>query len=84
MKKLKLKSFYLFLISFMLVLSGCGMNTGKKITENSVEMEQMDFSNETEHVIYLACGCFWGIEHLFASIPGGIDAKSGYANGTSE
>ena len=61
MKKLKLKSFYLFLISFMLVLSGCGMNTGKKITENSVEMEQMDFSNETEHVIYLAGGCIWGI-----------------------
>lgn len=84
MKKLKLKSYYLFLISFMLVLSGCGMNTGKKITENSVEMEQMDFSNETEHVIYLAGGCFWGIEHLFASIPGVIDAKSGYANGTSE
>jgi len=41
----------------------------------------MDFSNEPENVIYLAGGCFWGIEHLMQSIPGVIDAKSGYANG---
>jgi len=42
----------------------------------------MDFSNESENVIYLAGGCFWGIEHLMQSIPGVIDAQSGYANGT--
>ena len=41
----------------------------------------MDFSNEPENVIYLAGGCFWGIEHLMQSIPGVIDARSGYANG---
>jgi len=41
----------------------------------------MDFSNEPENVIYLAGGCFWGIEHLMQSIPGVIYAKSGYANG---
>jgi len=44
----------------------------------------MDFSNETENVIYFAGGCFWGIEHLMQSIPGVIDAQSGYANGTGE
>jgi len=41
----------------------------------------MDFSHEPENVIYLAGGCFWGIEHLMQSIPGVIDAQSGYANG---
>ena len=41
----------------------------------------MDFSNEVENVIYLAGGCFWGIEHLMQSMPGVIDAQSGYANG---
>jgi len=46
------------------------------------KMEIMDFSHEPEHVIYLAGGCFWGIEHLMQSIPGVIDAQSGYANGT--
>ena len=44
----------------------------------------MDFSNESEHVIYLAGGCFWGLEQLMQSIPGVIDAQSGYANGTGE
>ena len=38
----------------------------------------------TENVIYLAGGCFWGLEHLMQSIPGVIDAQSGYANGTGE
>ena len=33
-------------------------------------------------VIYLAGGCFWGMEHLMQSIPGVVDACSGYANGT--
>ncbi|NCU31444.1 MAG: peptide-methionine (S)-S-oxide reductase [Candidatus Moranbacteria bacterium] len=34
--------------------------------------------------IYLAGGCFWGLEKLMQSIPGVLDAVSGYANGTSE
>ena len=53
----------------------------KQESESSAEVHVMDFSNETENVIYLAGGCFWGIEHLMQSIPGVIDAQSGYANG---
>lgn len=34
--------------------------------------------------IYLAGGCFWGLEKLMRSIPGIIDATSGYANGRTE
>ena len=45
---------------------------------------QMDFSKEPESVIYLAGGCFWGLEHLMQSLTGVIDAKSGYANGIGE
>ena len=32
-------------------------------------------------VIYLAGGCFWGLEHLMQSLRGVVDAESGYANG---
>ena len=39
--------------------------------------------NQTS-VIYLAGGCFWGMEKLMQSIPGVLDAESGYANGTGE
>ena len=38
--------------------------------------------DDTQNVIYLAGGCFWGIEHLMQAIPGVIDAQSGYANGS--
>ncbi|MBU4693775.1 peptide-methionine (R)-S-oxide reductase MsrB [Mycoplasma zalophidermidis] len=31
--------------------------------------------------IYLAGGCFWGIEAYFSRVPGVIDSVSGYANG---
>lgn len=34
--------------------------------------------------IYLAGGCFWGVEAYFERIPGVVDAISGYANGKTE
>ena len=44
----------------------------------------MENLNGKNRVIYLAGGCFWGLEHLMQSIPGVLDAQSGYANGRSE
>lgn len=38
----------------------------------------------TTREIYLAGGCFWGVEEYFSLIPGVIDAESGYANGRTE
>ena len=35
-------------------------------------------------VIYLAGGCFWGLEKLMQSIPGVVNATSGYANGKKD
>lgn len=34
--------------------------------------------------IYLAGGCFWGLEKYLASIPGVLETHVGYANGTTE
>lgn len=40
--------------------------------------------SEGTEVIYLAGGCFWGMEKLAGALPGVFDAVSGYANGTTE
>ena len=34
--------------------------------------------------IYLAGGCFWGVEEYFSLVPGVLDVVSGYANGLTE
>ncbi|MDR0959120.1 MAG: peptide-methionine (S)-S-oxide reductase MsrA [Propionibacteriaceae bacterium] len=37
-----------------------------------------------EAVIYLAGGCFWGVERYVTAIPGVLKARVGYANGMTE
>lgn len=36
------------------------------------------------HNIYLAGGCFWGLEHFFKQMQGVVDTEVGYANGNVE
>ena len=89
-KESSLRQGLLLLLAVVFGLTGCF--SGQTISDpipaeaekiaNELEVEQMDFSGENEHVIYLAGGCFWGLEQLMQSIPGVIDAQSGYANGT--
>ena len=85
-----------FLLAAALVLSGCfafqqvapqeskARSTGSIEGPSNMEGEKNMYSETTENVIYLAGGCFWGLEQLMQSIPGVIDAQSGYANGTCE
>ena len=82
------------LLTAVLLLSGCTAgqkNMPQKMDEKEMTGQPSDMSGEgsmymdtTENVIYLAGGCFWGMEQLMQSIPGVIDAESGYANGTCE
>ena len=80
------------LLTAVLLLSGCTVgNMPQKTEAQEMTGQPSDMSGEgnmdmdtTENVIYLAGGCFWGLEQLMQSIPGVIDAESGYANGSCE
>ena len=88
------KKWFSLLIASALLLSGCSVPRGGPETggyknqktqtgHTSIQSdEEGTYMDTTENVIYLAGGCFWGIEALMQSIPGVIDAQSGYANGT--
>ena len=75
------------LLTAVLLLSGCSAgqkNMPQKTDEKEMTGQPSDMSGEgsmymdtTENVIYLAGGCFWGMEQLMQSIPGVIDAESG-------
>ena len=46
--------------------------------------QAVNIDNTKSKDIYLAGGCFWGIEAYVEKIPGVLDAVSGYANGNTE
>ena len=82
-----MKRIFLGALALALLISGCRAAPSIKAETNGAEAqmqrEKMDFFDE-KNTIYLAGGCFWGLEMLMQSIPGVIDAESGYANGTGK
>ena len=90
------RSVLVLLFAAVLLLSGCAAGKQTVPKEKSGQEANMDgaafdrsdeeitYMDTTDNVIYLAGGCFWGMEQPMQSIPGVIDAESGYANGTCE
>ncbi len=55
-----------------------------KSNENSDAVPDNLSKIENIKTIYLAGGCFWGVEAYFSRLNGVINAESGYANGNTE
>jgi peptide methionine sulfoxide reductase msrA/msrB len=92
-KKIRRKTIVVCLgIIGLLTLSGCARtNTAHEDkapeAKEATSMTEIGFDGTYRKqagidVIYLAGGCFWGMEKLVQSLPGVVDATSGYANGT--
>lgn len=83
-----------FMAAAMALLTGCSastlntgaVNTGKTADTMSMEQKQEEpmMNNDNLHTIYLADGCFWGIEAYMKKLPGVRDTDVGYANGNTE
>ncbi len=60
------------------------LSKNKDVAQSSNGSLNKNYSGEDFEEIYLAGGCFWGVEAYMERINGVIDATSGYANGNTE
>lgn len=56
----------------------------KTKSDKKATKKESDMKEQNKKEIYLAGGCFWGVEEYFSRVDGVLDAVSGYANGTSD
>ena len=63
------------LIFCILFIYACGQKTAKG------EVQMLNANTKT---IYLAGGCFWGMQKLMDSLKGVVNTTVGYANGNKE
>ncbi|ANU26380.1 peptide-methionine (R)-S-oxide reductase MsrB [Planococcus versutus] len=95
---MKILSFAGFVILLLLVLSGCSTSSASNSTSadsgNASDTStskypdnpniDLEFDTDKLQDIYLAGGCFWGVEAYMARVYGVYDVTSGYANGNTE
>lgn len=84
------------IVLLALMITACSTAPEELITDPTKAEEEIEIEMNNEafdptftkrdgiDVIYLAGGCFWGLEKLMQSIPGVVDVVSGYANGDSD
>ena len=74
-----------FAVILIVVLTFRSWNSGQnKPIPKINESLSMDYREEDVETIYLAGGCFWGVEAYMERIEGVVHASSGYANGNTE
>ena len=85
-----MKKKYVVVITFILlvgiILSACSNPIAPTavVPPKSDALVNYNFSESKYKEIYLAGGCFWGVEEYFDNILGVIYTNVGYANGESE
>lgn len=80
MKKYFIPIVIVFLLMLTIFIRVKGVFNGKGVEKMKVDVSQIKNKGE----IYLAGGCFWGIEGYFSKIDGIVDTTVGYANGNGE
>lgn len=84
-----MKMNYALCLLGILLLAGCGAGLSAKTADTSSAYpanpnDGLTFNEENLHEIYLAGGCFWGVEAYMERVYGVFEVTSGYANGTTK
>lgn len=77
----------LFFLIYFYTKPSSELERTKKTTHKIVKKQtkiQRKTKPEDVREIYLAGGCFWGLEEYFSRVDGAVNVVSGYANGNSK
>ena len=78
---------WLFLFTALLMcilLSGCSGSEETAAKNQTWSEHYVQISEDDMKTIYLAGGCFWGVQKFFDQFDGVINTEVGYANGPEE
>ncbi len=84
---MKSKNLYLILIvmvAIVVIMVAISKTENGKVAKTNNASLDKNYTGDDFDEIYLAGGCFWGVEEYMERINGVIDATSGYANGNTE
>ena len=81
MKRLILISIFIFLICIVFVITACSKSGEESMGNTQKDKAVLPGNKKT---IYLAGGCFWGVEGYFRRINGVVNTETGYANGKTK
>lgn len=74
-----MKKIIMLIIFSLMLITGCEKEGGEMVKDNRVDINKMGGSDIEE--LYLAGGCFWGVEGYFDKLDGIGETEVGYANG---
>lgn len=72
---------WLILLSILVMALTIGTIASAYPQAQEVKVQKKKVKSDQLETIYLAGGCFWGVEAYFERVEGVVDAQSGYANG---
>ena len=81
--KVMMKQLHFLVMTFLLVilLSGCSVSERTAAQDRTESERYAQISEEDMKTIYLAGGCFWGVQKYFDQFDGVVSTEVGYANG---